>query len=148
MQQCRIVFQPVSHPKRLSLVRPRPFLDAIPMVGDAQRTRTIGRRKGSGQKKNTRDNPDGIALALPFRASVLGGDDGNLVGDGAFGAGGIVGGDNEEVGGTALGQLDGGGGGLAQVAGQGVIAAGETGVQFVADGIGVGVGGRGIGIPG
>jgi hypothetical protein len=24
-------------------------------------------------KKNTRDNPDGIALAFPFRASVLGG---------------------------------------------------------------------------
>jgi len=99
-------------------------------------------------KKNTRDNPDGIALVLPFRASVLGSDDGNLVGDGAFGPGGIVGGDNEEVGGTAFGQLDGGGGGFAQVGGQGVIAAGEAGMQFIADGIGVDVGGRGIGIPG
>ena len=108
-------------------------------------------RLGGGRdpdKKNTRDNPDGIALALPFRASVLGGGDGNLVGDGAFGPGGIVGGDNEEVGGTAFGQLDGGGGGFAQVGGQGVIAAGEAGMQFIADGIGVGVGGRGIGIPG
>ena len=85
---------------------------------------------------------------LPFRASVLGSDDGNLVGDGAFGPGGIVGGDNEEVGGTAFGQLDGGGGGFAHVGGQGVIAAGEAGMQFIADGIGVGVGGRGIGIPG
>ena len=107
-----------------------------------------GRKKGSGQKKTPETTRDGIALVLPFRASVLGSDDGNLVGDGAFGPGGIVGGDNEEVGGTALGQLDGGGGGFAQVAGQGVIAAGEAGVQFIADGVGVGVGGRGIGIPG
>ena len=110
-------------------------------------TRTIGRRKGSGQK-NTRDNPDGIALAFPFRASVLGGGDGNLVGDGAFGPGGIVGGDNEEVGGTAFGQRDGGHGGVAQVRGLGVVAAGKAGMQFVADGIGVGVAGPGIGIPG
>ena len=101
-----------------------------------------------GKKKNTRDNPVGIALAFPFRASVLGGEDGNLVGDGAFGPGGIVGGDNEEVGGTAFGQLDGGGSGIAQVGGEGVIAAGEAGMHFIADGIGIGVGGRGIGIPG
>jgi len=37
---------------------------------------------------------------------------------------------------------------VLQVGGQGVIAAGEAGVQFIADGIGVRVGGRGIGIPG
>jgi hypothetical protein len=41
--------------------------------------------EGTRTKKNTRDNPDEIALAFPFRASVLGGDDENLAGDGAFG---------------------------------------------------------------
>ena len=71
---------------------------------------------------------------LPFRASVLGGDDGNLIGDGAFSSGGVVGGDNEEVGGTGLGQLNGGGGGFAQVGGQGVIAAGEAGVPVLGTG--------------
>jgi hypothetical protein len=91
----------------------------------SRKDRARGRRRerlGGGRnpdKKNTRDDPDGIALAFPFRASVLGGGDGNLVGDGAFGAGGIIGGDNEEVGGTAFGQLDGGGGGIAQVGGEG-----------------------------
>jgi hypothetical protein len=35
--------------------------------------------------------------------------DRELIGDRAFGAGAVVGGDNEEVGRTTLGQLDGGG---------------------------------------
>ena len=85
---------------------------------------------------------------LPFRASVLGSDDGNLVGDGAFGPGGIVGGDDEEVGGTAFGQRDDGRGGVAQVSGLGVVAAGKAGMQFIADGVGIDVAGPGIGIPG
>ena len=108
----------------------------------------MGGLEGIRAKKTPETTRGGLLWCLPFRASVLGGDDGDLIGDGAFGPGGIVGGDDEEVGGTAFGQLDGGGGGFAQVGGQGVIAAGEAGVQFVADSIGVGVGGRGIGIPG
>ena len=84
----------------------------------------------------------------PADPSLLRCGDGNLVGDGAFGSGGVVGGDSEEVGGTAFGQRDGGSNGVADVSGQGVVAAGKAGMQFVADGIGVGVGGPGIGIPG
>ena len=71
-----------------------------------------------------------------------------MVGDEALDPCAIVGGDHEEVGGTALGQLDGGRGGVAHVSGLGVVAAGKAGMQFIADGIGIGVAGPGIGIPG
>jgi hypothetical protein len=110
MQQCRIGFQPVSGPNEAAELGPfaaisrRDFCRPVTLK-DRARGRLGGGR--NPERKNTRDNPDGIALALPFRASVLGGDDLNLVGDGAFGSGGIVGGENEEVGGTAFGQLDG-----------------------------------------
>ena len=76
-----------------------------------------------------------------------GGGSGDLVGDEALDPCAIVGGDHEEVGGTALGHWDGDGGGVSQVGALGIIAAGKSGMQPVADGVGVGITGGRIGVP-